>query len=120
MKKLPFGIQAFKKIREADALYVDKTENIYQLINKVNSYYFISRPRRFGKSLLISTLEEIFSGNQELFKDLWIYDKIDWEKFPVIKVDFSSLSFMTPEDLKRSLNSRLIEFLEEYLGIFIR
>ncbi|GIW22033.1 MAG: hypothetical protein KatS3mg068_1040 [Candidatus Sericytochromatia bacterium] len=88
MKKLPLGIQTFKEIINNSYLYVDKTEYIYNLINE-GKYYFISRPRRFGKSLLISTLKEIFLGNKELFKDLWIYDKIEWEKHPVIHIDFS-------------------------------
>ena len=78
MKKLPVGIQTFKDIIEEDLLYVDKTEIIYKLINS-GRYFFISRPRRFGKSLLISALSEIFKGNKELFKNLYIYDKHDWK-----------------------------------------
>ncbi|MFW5891751.1 MAG: AAA family ATPase, partial [bacterium] len=64
-KNLPIGIQSFKKIREYDYLYVDKTKNMVNFANK-GGYYFLSRPRRFGKSLLVSTLEEIFKGNKEL------------------------------------------------------
>lgn len=67
-----------------DRRCVDKTEHIYNLLADGGTYYFLSRPRRFGKSLLISTLKEMFSGNKELFKGLWIYDKITWEKYPVI------------------------------------
>jgi len=93
MKKLPIGIQDFEKIIKNDFLYIDKTEYIYKLIQ--GSYYFLSRPRRFGKSLLISTLKEIFSGNKELFKDLWIYDKIDWQQYPIIKISFASIDFQT-------------------------
>ncbi len=73
LKLLPLGEQNFKKIIEKELLYVDKTEEIYKLLAKKATYFFLSRPRRFGKSLLISTLEEIFNGNKELFKDLWIY-----------------------------------------------
>ncbi len=68
-------------------IYIDKTKHIYELIQ--GKYYFLSRPRRFGKSLLISTLKEIFSGNQALFQGLWIYDQINWEKHPIIHLDFS-------------------------------
>lgn len=88
MKKLPIGKQDFGGLRNADCIYVDKTEIIYKLINE-GFYYFLSRPRRFGKSLTLTTLKEIFSGNKELFKGLWIYDKLDWKVYPVIHLDFS-------------------------------
>ena len=92
LKKLPVGIQSFRKIKEGAYLYVDKTKYIYKLITE-NDYIFFSRPRRFGKSLLISTLNEIFKGNKELFKGLWIYDSdYNWTKFPVIKLDMSGVS----------------------------
>ena len=71
MKKLPIGIQTFEKLINDDCLYIDKTKLIYQLIQS-GSVYFLSRPRRFGKSLLLSTLEAIFKGKRELFKGLWI------------------------------------------------
>ncbi|MBN2536221.1 MAG: AAA family ATPase [Spirochaetales bacterium] len=74
MRKLPPGIQTFSKIIEEDFLYVDKTKDILQLLSK-GQVFFLSRPRRFGKSLLISTLKEIFSGNRQLFQGLYIYDK---------------------------------------------
>jgi hypothetical protein len=77
MKKLPVGIQTFSEIIEEKYLYVDKTRHIGELI-QTGKYLFLSRPRRFGKSLLVSTLYEIFSGNQELFQGLYIYDKIEW------------------------------------------
>ena len=69
LKRLPIGIQSFRKLREGNYLYVDKTEYIYKLITE-NDYIFLSRPRRFGKSLSISTIGEIFRGNRELFKGL--------------------------------------------------
>ena len=95
LKKLPIGIQSFRKIREGNYLYVDKTKYIYKLITE-NDYIFLSRPRRFGKSLLISTLAEIFKGNKELFKDLWIYNSdYNWTKFPVIKLDMSGASTLS-------------------------
>ncbi|MEA3385169.1 MAG: AAA family ATPase, partial [Thermodesulfobacteriota bacterium] len=90
MKRLPIGIQTFRDIIFNDYLYVDKTEKIFDLVNNPKGVYFLSRPRRFGKSLLISTLNEIFEGERELFKDLWIY-KADyaWEKHPIVRIDFS-------------------------------
>ncbi len=91
-RMLPIGIQDFKELRERNCIYVDKTEILHKLITD-GKYYFLSRPRRFGKSLTISTLNEIFEGNQELFKGLFIYDKIEWKKRPVIRIDFTSDSF---------------------------
>ncbi|MBC7473126.1 MAG: ATP-binding protein [Candidatus Sericytochromatia bacterium] len=95
LKSLPLGIQTFSKIIESNNLYVDKTKDIYNIISSNESnFFFLSRPRRFGKSLLISTLDEIFSGNQELFKGLYIYDKIEWKKYPVIRIDFTGLVYV--------------------------
>lgn len=90
MKRLPIGIQTINKIIEDDYIYVDKTKVIFKLMK--GEYFFLSRPRRFGKSLLVSTLKEIFSGNKELFKNHWIYDKIEWKSHPVIHIDFSSIT----------------------------
>ena len=80
----PIGVQDFEKIRKNGYLYVDKTSLLYQLV-KTGSYYFLSRPRRFGKSLLISTLEAYFRGKKDLFKGLAI-EKLekDWEEHPVL------------------------------------
>ena len=91
MKKLPIGKQDFESLINGNYVYVDKTEIIYNLISS-GSVYFLSRPRRFGKSLLVSTLKEIFSGNKELFKGLWIYDKHTFKKHPIIHIDFSEIS----------------------------
>ena len=74
MQPLPIGIQTFRKIVEGNFLYVDKTRQIHKLIENSTGVYFLSRPRRFGKSLTLSVLDEIFSGNKELFRGLWIYD----------------------------------------------
>ncbi len=92
LKKLPIGIQDFRKLREENCIYVDKTEILLKLITE-GSYYFLSRPRRFGKSLMISTLAEIYEGSKELFEGLYIYDKIEWKKRPVIRVDFTADTF---------------------------
>ncbi|MCK5808924.1 AAA family ATPase, partial [bacterium] len=89
LKKLPIGIQNFKELRTNGYLYIDKTELLHKLIDQ-GKYYFLSRPRRFGKSLLISTLDAIFSGEKEVFKGLWIEDKIEWKKHPVVRIDFTS------------------------------
>jgi hypothetical protein len=104
MKDLPVGFQVFSDIIKGNYLYVDKTKEIYNLFAERGKYYFLSRPRRFGKSLLVSTLKEIFSGNKELFKDLWIYDKIDWETYPVIYIDFLGLNYATKDELIDTLN----------------
>ena len=88
MKKLPTGIYTFRDIREDNYVYVDKTKEAYELINNYR-YVFLSRPRRFGKSLFLDTLREIFRGSKELFKDLYIYDKHDFEPHPVIKISWA-------------------------------
>jgi len=92
LKKLPIGIQTFEKIREGDYLYVDKTGIIADLVER-GSYYFLSRPRRFGKSLLVSTLQALFEGRKELFSGLAIHDQWDWSvKHPVIKISFGGVA----------------------------
>ncbi len=92
MKKIATGTSSFRKLIEEGFIYVDKTHLIYDLING-EALYFLSRPRRFGKSLLISTLKELFEGNRDLFKGLWI-DSSDynWEQHAVISLDFSTVS----------------------------
>ncbi len=101
MKKLPIGIQTLSEIVNRDCIYVDKTEIIYQLLE--GKFYFLSRPRRFGKSLLVDTLKQIFLGNKKLFKGLWIEEKIDWSVHPVIHIDMSGSGYKSnglPEALK--------------------
>ncbi|MDR2545262.1 MAG: AAA family ATPase, partial [Methanobrevibacter sp.] len=113
LQKLPIGVQSFEDLRTNDYLYVDKTKEIFKLVNSGKSF-FLSRPRRFGKSLLVSTLENLFLGNKELFKDLYIYDKWDWnETYPVIRIDFSGRSHETGVELKKSLNIFLTELAKE-------
>ena len=103
IKKLPLGIQNFRKIIEGNYVYVDKTRYIHDLLND-SSYYFLSRPRRFGKSLLLDTIAEALSGDRALFKGLWIYDS-DYEfiKHPVIRMDMSNIANKTPETLENEL-----------------
>ena len=107
MKKLPIGIQTFSEIIKEGYVYVDKTEIAFNLINK-GKYYFLSRPRRFGKSLFLDTLKEIFESNKELFKGLYIYDKWDWKvKYPVLRISLGSGVLKNWEKLNRRLNSTL-------------
>jgi hypothetical protein len=116
LKKLPIGIQAFAEIIQNDYLYVDKTEQIYRLISGGGKYFFLSRPRRFGKSLLVSTLKEIFRGRQELFQGLWIENKLDWTTFnhPIIFIDFTQINYEQPELLKQGLLGQLHDCARQY------
>ena len=102
-QKLPIGIQTFSEIIEKDYLYIDKTDIAYNLIENGSKYIFLSRPRRFGKSLFLDTLHNIFEGNKTLFKGLDIYDKWDWSiPYPVIKISFSG-DLRSSEDLKKTI-----------------
>ncbi len=104
MKKLPIGIQTFAKIRDDDYVYVDKTEIAYNLITQ-GSHYFLSRPRRFGKSLFLDTLKCIFEGRKELFEGLFLDGKWDWEKkFPVIYLSFAEGVLKNRAELDRRLS----------------
>ncbi|SDG18375.1 ATP-binding protein [Chitinophaga filiformis] len=113
MRKYPIGLQDFVKIRKEGFLYIDKTQSIHKLIDSGN-YYFLSRPRRFGKSLLLSTIKEIFSGNKDLFEGLWIHDKWNWEqKHPVIHLRFSQIDYKElglTEAISRELDFLAKEF----------
>lgn len=114
MKKLPIGIQTFEKLVKENCVYVDKTEHMYNFIKR-NSYYFMSRPRRFGKSLLISTLKEIFLGNKSLFGSLFIgKSDYDWVSYPVIHLDFSSIAHRTSHDLQVGIMYRLGSIAKQY------
>ncbi len=91
-EKYPIGIQTFEKLRKGGYVYVDKTAIMYELINR-SSYVFLSRPRRFGKSLFLSTLEAYFQGQKDLFEGLAVYDlETEWESYPVLRFDLSSVS----------------------------
>lgn len=115
MKKLPIGIQTFSEIINENYVYVDKTQIAYNLINEFK-YVFLSRPRRFGKSLFLDTLKEIFEGNKELFKGLYIYDKWNWEeRYPVIKISWAGI-FQTLDDLKKVAFS-VLKYNQEALDI---
>lgn len=108
LPKLPIGQQDFRDIRKNDYLYIDKTENIYQLISS-GKYYFIARPRRFGKSLTLSVIKELFEGSKELFEDLWIIEHWDWQRtHPVIHVSFNEIDYKNT-DLHTALKKMLIK-----------
>ncbi len=115
MQKLPIGISVLKQIREDNYIYIDKTEYAYNLIDQYK-YTFLSRPRRFGKSLFLDTLQNIFEGNKKYFKGLYIYNKWDWEdKYPVIKISFSG-DLRTPKGLKRNI-LRVLKHNQKRLGV---
>ncbi len=114
LKNLPIGQSSFERIIKDNELYVDKTKILYELINSTK-FNFLSRPRRFGKSLLISTLKNIFLGNEELFKGLWIYNSNwKWEKHPVLVIDFNVITSDTSENLIISLTDKLKEEAKKY------
>jgi len=116
MKKLSVGISDFKELIQEDYIYVDKTEYIYKLI-KQGKYYFLSRPRRFGKSLLISTLEYLFKGEKELFRGLYIQDKLDWNQtYPVLRIDFAK-DIVKKEDYKKRV---ILELEKNYVNFEIK
>jgi len=114
LQKLPVGIQTFSEIIEEDYLYVDKTKQIYDLIT-TSKTYFLSRPRRFGKSLLISTLTEIFKGNKKLFQGLYLEKtNYDWQKYPIIRIDFSSICKNSVMELKNGIKRELERIANKY------
>ena len=112
--KYPIGIQDFESLRTNDYTYVDKTSLIYKLANE-GKYYFLSRPRRFGKSLLVSTLSAYFSGKRELFKGLEIEQlEKDWKKYPVMHLDLNTDKYDSKEVLEQRLNLFLSDWEEDY------
>ena len=113
-KLYPVGIQNFEKLRRDGYWYVDKTEQMYRLVT-TGSYYFLSRPRRFGKSLLISTLEAYFQGKKELFEGLAVYGlEKEWKKYPILHLDLNTQKYETPEALENVLDESLASWEELY------
>lgn len=113
-KKLPIGIQSFSTIREGGYYYVDKTNQIQQLI-ETGKYYFLSRPRRFGKSLLLDTIKELFEGNETLFQGLAIHDNWDWSsKYPVLNFSFGRKNYRQQDSIKESLHQQLNQLEKDY------
>ncbi|KKB50774.1 hypothetical protein HMPREF1212_01498 [Parabacteroides sp. HGS0025] len=112
--KYPIGIQNFESLRNDGYFYVDKTALIYQLVNN-GRYYFLSRPRRFGKSLLLSTLEAYFEGKKELFEGLALEKlETDWVKRPILHLDLNTQKYDTPESLVDILNATLTRWEQMY------
>ena len=113
--QLPIGIQSFRTLREDGCYYVDKTPLIHRLVSQ-GRHYFLSRPRRFGKSLLLDTLGELFAGSEDLFRGLHIHDRWDWgEKHPVIRLSFDG-KYSEPDDLGCSIHTQL-RIIERNAGL---
>ena len=113
-RRLPVGIQSFEKIRKGGYLYVDKTDIIWQLTNRNKTYNYLSRPRRFGKSVLVDTLEAYFMGKKELFEGLKIMQmETEWVKRPVIRLDMSRAGAQ-PDTLRSYLNNVFRKYEKEY------
>lgn len=112
--KYPVGVQSFSKMRESNYLYIDKTELLYKLVTS-NEYVFLSRPRRFGKSLLMSTLEAYFKGRKELFNGLAISSlEKEWEEYPVFRFDLSGANFSHPKVVASHIGMYLDNIEEDY------
>lgn len=110
--KYPVGIQDFRELREGGYVYVDKTEHIHRIVTG-GKYFFLSRPRRFGKSLLLSTMKELYNGSHELFEGLWIENKWEWDKVnPVIHIKFASISYKT-NPLDEAIREHLYEIAKQ-------
>ena len=115
MKNLTSSVYSFEDLIQGNFLYVDKTEYIWQLIKPAKEMYFLSRPRRFGKSLTLSTLKAVFEGKKELFKGLAIYDKpYDWKSYPVIHLDMANCQAKTPQALENFIFDTLVGLAEKH------
>ena len=115
-RKLPLGIQDFRKIREGGYYYVDKTAYAHRLVEE-GSHYFLSRPRRFGKSLFVDTLKQLFEGNEPLFRGLAVHDRWDWSvRNPVIRLDFTGGAYATSDGVRNRIAAQL-DRIESAAGI---
>ena len=115
MKRIDTSDSVFENFIKSDKLYVDKTSYLYRLITQGNRYNFLSRPRRFGKSLTLSTLEAIFKGKRELFKGLYIDSTdYDWKEYPVIHIDFSGIIFSSDYSLREEIKNKLLYIASKY------
>jgi len=114
-KSLQSSTATFRNLIEGNYLYVDKTHMIYELVQEPTGIFFLSRPRRFGKSLLVSTLEEIFLGNQELFQGLWIDEQdYSWDSYPVIRLDFSTNPVANAKNLEQIMDYKIQQIADQY------
>ena len=115
VKDILVGNGSFDTLIQDGYLYVDKTEYLYTLIRKTGGYYFLSRPRRFGKSLTLSTLEAVFKGKRELFKGLYIDSTdYDWKEYPVIHINFSDIVFKSADELESKIRITLLRIARQY------
>ena len=115
-RRLPIGIQTFREIREANCYYVDKTAYIRRLVDE-GKHYFLSRPRRFGKSLFLDTLKELFEGHESLFEGLYIHNGWDWSvRYPVVRLDFGSGNYGERGELHKETMAQL-DAIEEEAGV---
>ena len=122
-RKLPLGVQSFKDLREKGFLYVDKTEYLFRLANS-SKVYFLSRPRRFGKSLFLSTLAAYFRGQKELFQGLYIEkaeeelavqeNRISWQEYPVLYLDFNTENYNDEKSMHTILHTHLVQWEKQY------
>ena len=118
-RRLPIGMQTFRELRERDCYYVDKTAYIKRLLDE-GKQYFLSRPRRFGKSLFLDTLKELFEGSEELFAGLHVHQRHDWtERHPVVRLSFGGGNFKEPANLDASVMAQL-EGVAEQAGVSAR
>lgn len=116
-RRYPIGIQTFETVRKENYVYIDKTGLIYQLTHQDGKFYFLSRPRRFGKSLLVSTLHSYFAGRKDLFKNLAIANlEKEWNEYPVLHFDLSGAKHMGKDRLLRHLDF-LLSAQEEDFGV---
>ena len=115
MKRLPIGIQSFEKLREDDYLYVDKTQLVYDLTNGGGNYLFLSRPRRFGKSLLLTTLKAYFEGRKDLFEGLAIMElEHSWKQHPVLHLDLNTGDYTSVEGLWNMFRRHIENWEKQY------
>ena len=113
-RRLPVGIQTFRQIREEGYYYVDKTAYARRLADDAGKHYFLSRPRRFGKSLFVDTLKELYEGNEPLFRELAVHDGWDWcRRHPVVRLSFAAGNFRRPDELLASTAEQLAEIERE-------
>ncbi len=111
--RYPIGVQSFEELRTNGYLYVDKTGYIPSLLS--NKYYFMSRPRRFGKSLFLSTLESYFKGRRDLFEGLAIHEvEKEWIQYPVVHIDFNTMNATDVEELKDEIRKALFDIISQY------
>ena len=108
-RRLPIGIQTFRRLRERNCYYADKTGYALRLVED-GTHFFLSRPRRFGKSLFLDTLQDLFAGRQALFEGLEAYDRWDWSvSYPVVRLDFAGLTATSTDGLDQDVRAQLTE-----------